>query len=226
MCNCPTPAEIDIFLNNNILFNNMSIALLIAINPPKEIADNIVKIRKFISQKTGKNTYGSHDPHITLSVNSFPNFSDVEKRVLSVLKKHKPFSAKIEGLHTFPFDPILKTNTVVYKVERTPTLAKIQEEIVNAVNPIRTEDQVKWLLKQNPHPPKENMKNIRKYGYPFGPKDWIFHASVGSVSNEHYEEIWKKIQKYNLSKTWRVDNVSIFVHLGDDGFKLFKKYKL
>ena len=204
----------------------MSIALLIAINPPKKISENIVKIRKFISRKTGKNTYGSHDPHITLSVNSFPNFSDVETGVLSVIKNYKPFSAKIEGLHTFPFDPIFKTNTIVYKVERTPTLAKLQKEIVTKINSLRTNDQVKWLLKQNPNPPKENMKNIRKYGYPFGPKDWIFHASVGSVSNEHYKEIWKKIQKYDLSKTWRVDNVSIFVHLGDDGFRLFKKYKL
>ena len=204
----------------------MGIPLLIAINPPKEIAENIVKIRKFMSKKTGKNTYGSHDPHITLSVNSFPNFSDVEKKVISVVKKYKPFAAKIEGLHTFPFDSIFKTNTIVYKVERTPTLAKIQEEIVTKINPSRTEDQVKWLLKQNPNPPKENMKNIRKYGYLFGPKDWIFHASVGSVSKKYYEEIWKEIQKYNVSKTWLVDNISIFVHLGEDGFKLFKKYKL
>ena len=204
----------------------MSIPLLIAINPPKKIAENIVKIRKVIAKKTGKNTYGSHDPHITLSVNSFSNFSDVEKKVLSVVKKYKPFFAKIEGLHTFSFDPIFKTNTIAYKVERTPTLANIQKEIVNKVNPLRTDDQIKWLLKQNPNPPKENMKNIRKYGYPFGPKDYIFHASVCLVSNEHYKEIWKKIQKYDLSKTWRVDNISIFVRLGDDGFKLFKKYKL
>lgn len=204
----------------------MSVPLLIAINPPKEIAENIIKIRSLIAKKTGKNLYGSHDPHITLSVNSFPNFSDVERIVISVVKKYKPFSAKIEGLHTFAFDPIFKSHTIVYKVEKTPTLAKIQKEIVTKVNPLRSDDQVKWLLKQNPNPPKENMKNIRKYGYPFGPKDWIFHASIGSVSKEHYEEIWKKIQQYDLSKTWRVDNISIFVHLGDDGFKLFKKYKL
>jgi len=201
----------------------MSIPLLIAINPPKEIADNIVKIRKFVTQKS---TYGSHDPHITLSVNSFPNFSDVEKQVVSVVKKYKPFSAKIEGLHTFQFDPIFKTYTIAYKVERTPTLTSIQQALVGKVNPLRTDDQAKWLLKQNPNPPKAMMKNIRKYGWPFGPKDWVFHASIGSVSNRHYKEIWKKIQKYDLSKTWRVDAISIFVHLGDDGFKLFKKYKL
>src|SRR3990172_13290604 len=105
----------------------MGISLLIAINPPREIAENIVKIRKFIIRKTGKNMYGSPDPHITLSVNSFPNFSGVEKRVLSVVKRYKPFFAKIEGLHTFSSDPIFKTNTIVYKVGRTPTLAKIQK---------------------------------------------------------------------------------------------------
>ncbi len=204
----------------------MSVLLLIAINPPREIAKNIVKIRKYISKKTGKNEYGSHDPHITLLTNSFPNFSDVEKQVLLIVKKYKPFYAKIEGLHTFPFDPILKAKIIVYKIEKNPTLTNIQKDIITKVNSLRTEDVVKEVLKQNPNLPKETMKNIRKYGYPIGPKDWTFHASVGSVSNKHYEEIWKKIQKYNLSKTWRVDNISIFVNLGDDGFKLFKKYKL
>ena len=204
----------------------MGIPLLIAVNPPKEIAENIVKIRKLIAKRTGKNTYGSHDPHITLAVNSFPNFSDVERKVLSVIKKYKPFSAKIEGLHTFSFDPILNANTIAYKVERTPELSNLQKEIMNKINPLRTEDQAKQLLKQNPNPSKENMKNIRKFGYLFGHKDWIFHASVGSVSNKHYKEIWETIQKYNLCKTWRVNNIFIFIHLGDDGFRLFKKYKL
>lgn len=202
----------------------MSIPLLIAINPPKEIAENIIKIRKLIVKKIDNKLHS--DPHITLSVNSFPNFSSVEKIVLSITKKYKPFSAKIEGLHTFTFDPILKSHTLVYKVEKTPTLAKIQKEIVTKVNPFRTDDQAKWLLKQNPNPPKENMKSIRKYGYPFNPNNWIFHTSIGSVSKEYHEEIWKKIQKYNVSKTWLVDNISIFVYLGDDKFKLFKKYKL
>lgn len=170
--------------------------------------------------------YGSSDPHLSLLVNSFSNFSDVEKEVLSIVKKHKPFFAKIEGLHTFPYDPIFKANTIVYKVEKTRALANIQKELVTKINGLRTNDQVKWLLEQNPNQSKENIKNIRKYGYPYSPKDWVFHASVGSVSKEHYEEIWKEIQKYDLSKIWRVNNISIFILLGDDGHKLFKKYKL
>ncbi len=204
----------------------MGVPLLIAINPPREVAENIIKIRKFIFKKTRKNLYGSHDPHITLSVNTFQNFSEVEKKILSVLKKYKPFSAKIENLHTFPFDPFLKTNTIVYKVEKSSTLANLQKDIVSKVNDLRTDDQVKWLLELNPNQSKESIKNIRKYGYPFGPKDWIFHASAGSVSNRHYKEIWKKIKKYNLRKTWTINTISIFIHLGDDGWKLFKKYKL
>lgn len=204
----------------------MGIGLLIAIKPPKKIAENIIDIREYIIKKTGKNLYGSHEPHITLLVNSFPNFSDVEKNLVSVLKKYKPFKAKIEGLHTFSFDPILKNHTIVYKVKKTPELSNLQKDIFKKVNKLRTEEQVKWLIKQNNKIPKENMKNIQKYGYLFGPEDWIFHASVGTVSKKHYDKIWKKIQEYNITKTWNVNNISIFVHLGDDGFKFFKKYKL
>lgn len=204
----------------------MSIPLLIAINPPKEISENIIKLRKFIVKKTGKNLYGSHEPHITLFVNSFPNFSDVEKQLISIIKKYKPFSAKIDGLHTFTFDPITKSHTIVYKVEKTPTLSNIQKEIVKRLNSLRTDDQMKWLLKQNPNPSKKNMENISKYGYPCGLKEWIFHASIVSIPQEMYEEIWRRIQKYDMKKSWLVNNISIFVHLGDDGFRLFKKYKL
>ena len=203
----------------------MGIPLLIAINPPKEVSKNIFK-RKLIFKKTGKILYGLNDPHITLFVNSFPNFSDVEKKVKSVVKKYKSFYAKIEGLYTFPFDPIHQANTIVYKIERTPTLAKLQKDIVMKLNPIRTNDQAKWLLKYNPNQSKNSLDNIKKYGYPIGLKDWIFHATIDSVKDKHYKIIWKQIQRYNLNKTWHVKNISIFIKLGDDGYKLFKKYKL
>jgi len=69
------------------------------------------------------------------------------------------------------------------------------------------------------------MKNIRKYGYPFGPNEWIFHISIGSVPRNKYEEIWRKAQKFNLTKTWKVNGVGAYVDFGEDGFRLFRKYK-
>ena len=54
----------------------------------------------------------------------------------------------------------------------------------------------------------------------------LFKVLNVKISNKHYKEIWETIQKYNLCKTWRVNNIFIFIHLGDDGFRLFKKYKL
>jgi len=204
----------------------MTVGLLIAIRTPKEIDKNIIDLRKYIVKKVGKNILGSHEPHITLLVNSFPNFSDVEKKIISITKKHGPFNARIEGLHTFTFDPITNAYTIVYKVEKTPALTSIQKDVFDRLSPLRNEDQSKWLLQQNPNPPKETMKNIRKYGYPFGPKEWVFHAGIGSVPEKKYEEIWKNIHKYDVSKSWRVNDISVFIHMGDDGFRFFRKYKL
>ena len=54
----------------------------------------------------------------------------------------------------------------------------------------------------------------------------IFHATIGSIPEKNYKELWDKIKKYDLTKTWLIDSISIFVHLGEDGFVLFKKYRL
>jgi len=121
----------------------MSVALLIAIIPPKKVVKNIEKLRSYITKKLRKNIYGSHEPHVTLFVNSFPNFSNVEKQVVNVVKHYKPFYAKIEGIHTFVDDPIFKSHNIVYKVERTPELVKLQKNIIKRLNPLRTDDQVK-----------------------------------------------------------------------------------
>jgi 2'-5' RNA ligase len=199
-------------------------ALLIAIEPPQEIKENIIKLRKYFTKKIGKNIYGAHEPHITLFVNSFSSFSDVENRIIKVIRKQSPFSIKIKGLHTFLSDPqISDSHTIVYAVERTPKLAKLQKNIVTTLNPIRTNDQTKWMLEQNPKL-SEN-KNIKKYGYPFGPEDWIFHASIGAVPKNKYERIWGKIQKYDLSKAWQVKAINLYIHIGDEGFVFFRKYK-
>lgn len=204
----------------------MGVPLLIAINPPNGLSKKVLKLKEFIVKRTGKFYYAQHDPHITLFVNSFPSFSAVEDKFNLVVKKYKQFIVKIDGLDTFTFDPIFNTNTITYKVEKSKILSKIQNEIVDILNPLRTQDQANWLLKQNPNPLKQHMENISKYGYPFGPKDWVFHLTIGSVPKEIYEEIWKEVKKYNSHKKFLVKEICIFIHLGDDGFKLYKKYKL
>lgn len=74
--------------------------------------------------------------------------------------------------------------------------------------------------------PEENLENVKKYGYPFGPNDWTFHSTVDSFSEKEYKNFWPKIKKYDLEKRWKVKHIAIYINLGKDGFKLYKRYNL
>jgi hypothetical protein len=200
----------------------MGISLLIGINPPKSIKEKIDKIRKY----DPNNNYGKHEPHVTLYVNSFKGFSEIDKKLAKVLKKHKPFVIEISKLDYFDFDPILKSYTIIYKVEKNKNLSSLQNDIVDVLKNSRTTDQAKWLLKKNKNYPKKQLSNIKRYGYPFGPKDWLFHIGIGSYTKNKFNIIWKKAKKFDTKIKWKVNSISIYIHLGDDGFRLYKKYNL
>ncbi|MBU3940982.1 MAG: 2'-5' RNA ligase family protein [Nanoarchaeota archaeon] len=202
------------------------VTLLIAISPPKKISENIISLRKYLVQKTGLNPFKDTKAHITLLVNTFPNFKDVDKELKNLVKSYKPFMAEIEKIDGFGYDPIWKATTVIYKVKGNKEISDLQKEIFEKIAPLRDDEQVKWLLQQNNKFSKEAMKNIKKYGYPYGPKGWSFHTSIAVVPKEDYKKLQEYIKKFDLNIKWKVDHIHVLKYYGDKGFKYYKKYKL
>ncbi len=157
----------------------MSIGLLVAIEPSLEIRRNIKKLRNWIQEETRKSIPGLHEPHVTLFVNSFENFSRVEKVINDIAQNYKPFTVNTKGIEVFENDPLAQGNpTFVYRVEDSRDIKTLQRKVVDRLNPLRTGDQANWCLKQNTHPSKKMLNNIARYGYPFGPEDWKFHTTI------------------------------------------------
>lgn len=202
------------------------INLLIALEVPKEIKESITNLRRYIIDKDKTNNYGNHEAHITLFVNTFRNFSEVEKEVKKIAKATKPFSAITKGAYAFPYDPLnSKGRTIVYRIEDNKELRKLQKNIYDETNHLRTHHQVEWINKVNPNLSKEQKNNVKKYGFPFAPEDYIHHASIGTVTEKNYNKIWKHIEQNNIKKRWKVNHLTIYISLGDDGFKVYKRYK-
>lgn len=204
----------------------MNIPLLVAIEPPREVSENIRILRKRIVDTTGNNSYGSHDPHITLLVSTFTDLSTVEREVEMLAEHHESFKARVQGIHTVFDDPVFKGNTLVYKLEKPSQLENLQNELIERLNPLRTDDHLRLILQRNPELSERSAENIRKYGHPYDKDAWFFHATIGTVPNEQYEKVWKIAQRYDLTTTWIVKSIGIYTYRIGDGFRLFKTYEL
>jgi 2'-5' RNA ligase len=202
------------------------VSLLIGLELPKSIKESIEKLRKYIVKKDDKNSYGNHDAHITLFVNTFRSFSEVDKEIQKIAKKTKPFEISTEGAYTFPYDPFNIGKTVVYKIEDNESLRNVQQLIYDNTNPFRTPEQVEWIRRKNPNLSEDLQKNVDKYGFPFAPENYVHHATIGVISDKNYDPIWKYIQKNDLKKKWKVNYLTTYINLGNDGFQPYKRYKL
>ncbi len=202
------------------------VGILVAIKPPEIVNKNIIKSRQYINKANGLVIYGNSDAHITLFVNSYKNFSEADKLISAIAAKHKAFAAKIDGLFDFAKDPINKTHTIVYKVAASAQLRRLQKDITNKLNKIRTDYQEKSMIEKKLYANEQERKNILKYGFPFGPEKWTFHATIGSIKANKFKSAWQHAQRYNLQKKWRVDSIGVYIYLGTDGFVLFKEYAL
>jgi len=208
--------------------NPHSVSLIVGIELPKEIIGNIKKMQSIIDRD---DLYDSHEPHITLIINTFPSIELVKKKITPIIKKFRPFNMAISGFHTFENDTLTKGNkifkgdTLVYEVKKTEELAKLQNSLFSELNMIRTKDQEEHIMKNYLKLPEKALKNIEMFGYPVNVDDWIFHCTILAASPEIYKSVMQKIKSYDKSYSWKVDHLCIFQNKGN-GYKVIDRIRL
>jgi len=196
--------------------------ILVGFEPPKEVKDNILKLRRYITEVTGQNLYGDQDPHITVYNHTFPNIPDVEEVMKEIAQHYAPFTARITGMQTFPGEPVVLN----YGVEKTETLSSMQADFIKYLNALRTEDTLRIFQETQTDVPDEMVDNLKRYGLIYPPEQWKFHASVGCVPQEQLQAVWKEAQKYDLHTEWTMDNITLYRDPGNGDFKLYSHYAL
>ena len=203
--------------------------MLIAFTPSNKVVSNLVKIRK-IAKIDIKKGSGLKIPHITIIDNSFLDIEKVDMELKRFAKSFKPFSAKIKGIGLFVVKNSIglkkykQKDSLIYLVKNNNSLIKFREELLKKLDYLKTDDRLKQFMEENPKLSNRNLMNIKKYGSPFGLKEWKFHTTIGLIPRKKKEEIMEKIKKLNLQENWEIDHFSLFVR--KDGWVLFKKYYL
>ncbi len=202
----------------------MSIPVLVGIEPPAALTEIIDSLRDAADRITPVNYYRQAEPHITFFVNTFPSVESVEEIVCSIAGKTASFDAAVAGVHVFGYDAATCLHTLVYHIEDSPGLRRVQQEVVRQLNPIRTPEQAQKHLGRHDIS-EEQRKNLEKYGVLYSPETWTFHATIGSFPEEHFAEIRKLAAQHDFRASWRVDAVCVYTKV-NNAFRLHKKYAL
>ena len=200
---------------------------LVSIELPTSVAERIRKARKIMGQESTDLYRGQNNAHITLFINSYDpaNLPQLEAQLRRAVQSHRSSIATIKGMHIFD-DPIARASTFVYEIESTDALRNLQKDVVAALNPLRTKAQEEWLMKQNPDYTPEQQTSLREYGYPFGPENWRFHSTIGSVPTKDASKLKEAMKELDKKESWQVDRLNLHEDQGIGNYMLVRDYSL
>jgi len=199
--------------------------LLIALIPQKEIVDNLNKIRKMAGVKKKKKSA----PHITIVDNSFSSIKKVDEELKKIAKLPRPFNAHVKGIDTFivkkttGIERYKHKNSLMYRIKNSSQLNNLRREILKRLDYLKTPASLNQWKKENPSLSEKALKNIKKYGTPFGLKEWKFHTTIGLIPKKKQKEILNKIRPLDIRRTMIINSLGLFIR--KNGWKLYKKYK-
>jgi len=205
----------------------MGFSLLVGIEPDKKIIENINKIRKFFNTKLYSDPFSKSDPHITLFINSFSNYRKIEKIIFEITKKFNKFNLRIEGVHIFKKNNVLSSNYIlVYKISNNKNLIKLQKLLIKNLIPLKNKDYDNWLISQIENITPKLRNNIIKTGTPIDLDKYIFHTTICSVPKNEFDRTYDIIKEFDISMSFKVRFITIYIDKNKKGFKKYKKIEL
>jgi len=205
----------------------MNRRLLIAFIPPKDITNNLSKIRNIAGIKVKKSS-GLNTSHITIIDNTFSDINKLDKELKKFMNENKSFLVDVRGFDTFAVKKSVginryrKQNSLIYLIDKNARMNKFRKTLSEKVDYLKTQKRINQWVKENPNLSEKSLENINKYGTPFGLKEWKFHTTVGMIPKDKVKEIMKNIDKLDIKKKFEINSVGIFVR--KNGWKLYKKY--
>ncbi len=171
----------------------------------KKYEKPIQNLKKIIFQKkVGKVAYFDHKTHLTLyCFNTNSRLKTIKKTFLNEINKKNKIEIYIRSKKVFYNDPLVKLDTLVYEINKSKELIKIQKKIFETF---------KKFISKNKNEEFSNKLlnyNMNKYGYPFYGKIWIPHITLGSVELKKNKEIYKLFKNTKIKKKMFVCKITL-----------------
>jgi len=184
------------------------------IEPENFLNKKIIFWKKKFTNKFSIQKYIFHPPHLTLCT------MQISKNFLYFLKQNKNLSIKtyksklikinINRCDYFKNDPITKSFTLFYSVNRNIDLQKIQKTILNKFLKFKL-NKIKKNIFLN-----KNLKNsYEKYTYPFTGKNFLPHFTIASFNASLNNPLIQDFLNQKINYTQNINIVSIWIIKND-----------
>jgi hypothetical protein len=199
-------------------------ALLIGINPPKELTEKINSYKSKVKNLCGYQDEIDVPPHLTFVVNNFSDLNSVDEVLKRLVHDYSPFIVDVDGMGYFPQ---MKKRALHAKVAKTPILEELQRRIV--IDTARLSQGCllqEYMRNHNPgfeYIGKE-AENVSKYGYPHVGEIWQPHITIAILDEPCFERIGRKLLSEKIKDRFELEYVTCFTY--DNNWKPWKNYKL
>ncbi len=179
------------------------------IEPDKKLKKVINDYKKIVKKNYGNQIYLAHPAHLTLfTIKLKKKLSKNEIiKINKFVKNFKKIKVKINKTKFFYNDPQTKGHTMFLSLKKNTSLVNFQIKIIKFLNEIV---ETKNIIKKNKFKGKLK-KDYKKFGYPFVGKNWIPHFTISSISKKNNLENIQDIVKKNISLSFKVKKISIWI---------------
>jgi hypothetical protein len=167
----------------------------VGIEPVSYVKDGILQIRSYISKKTGIDYQGEPCPHITLLINNYFHFNDLDG-LPNVAGGTRSLYIETDGIRYF-HHPEADKVIVRASVIKTPVLQQLQEDVADACK-VRDGNLMKDVMEELPgfEYDGQEAENNRKFGFPYVGDNWKPSIGIAVVDPDRIKEfqgVWDDI---------------------------------
>ena len=195
------------------------IKLGIFIIPEKKLKSIILRLKKIVKKRFGKQTYLNHLPHCTLYVfeTSKKNLQEI-KKIRNLKKKGNNFFYS-KNTNIFLNDPITKKNTYIIEINKNKFLTNLQIQVLKIFKKYSQKKKIRFLNKRM-------QNNYRLYGYPFIKLNWKPHFTIASISpKKDQSDFVEKFGKYKVNYKQSLNNIFVY-QISKDKHNLISKIEI
>lgn len=188
--------------------------MLIGLMLPEKFIERVNKLKKIVFKNYGNLPYLNNPPHLTLFLGEFweDKIFLIDKELERISRRKKPFKMEIEGIN-FLEDKVWKSPTIAFIFKKNRNFRDVQKEVIEKLNEYRNKKSPidKNILNAMKRFSKEEIANLKKYGYPYSWNNWVPHVTITTTKKTNFKSIFNLLKKFDSRFKLKINGLTLYI---------------